>query len=362
MATVIGNDKNNWLVGASGADTMKGYGGNDFLKGGGGADHLDGGTGIDTAMYGDSPEGVIVDLLYGEGYFGFAEGDRLYRIENVWGSPYGDMLIGDNGANELLGLDGGDSHYGKGGADILDGGYGDDLLEGGAGADTLIGGPGVDVVTHYNSPAGVMVRLIDGTASDGDAEGDTLIGIENLYGSSHSDTLAGDDNANFLVGLGGHDLLQGHGGADSMLGGTGNDTLQGMDGDDKLFGEYDPDTLIGGMGRDELYGGASADVFIWASTDETGPMSDIADVIWDFSRTEGDRIDLGLIDADVYAAGDQAFRFIGMDAFSGTPGEINYYHSGGDTYIQMQTGMSADVEGVIRIGGTVTPEASWFVL
>ena len=51
-----------------------------------------------------------------------------------------------------------------------------------------------------------------------------------------------------------------------------------------------------------------------------------------------------------------------MAAFSGTPGEINYTHSGGNTYIQLQTGTVADVEGVIRLDGIVTPEASWFML
>ena len=64
----------------------------------------------------------------------------------------------------------------------------------------------------------------------------------------------------------------------------------------------------------------------------------------------------------VYAADDQSFRFIGTSAFSGTPGEINYYHLDGNTYIQLQTGMSPDVEGVIRFDGIVTPEASWFFL
>ena len=86
------------------------------------------------------------------------------------------------------------------------------------------------------------------------------------------------------------------------------------------------------------------------------------DFVWDFSPAEGDRLDVSGIDADVYAAGNQTFTFIGDAAFSGTPGEINYVHAGGNTIIQMQTGTSADVEGVIRIYGILTPEASWFVL
>ena len=45
-----------------------------------------------------------------------------------------------------------------------------------------------------------------------------------------------------------------------------------------------------------------------------------------------------------------------------TPGEIRYYHADGDTFIELQTGTSSDVEAVIRIAGIVTPDASWFVL
>ena len=72
---------------------------------------------------------------------------------------------------------------------------------------------------------------------------------------------------------------------------------------------------------------------------------------WTSMSREGDHIDLSRIDADVYAAGNQAFTFIGTAAFSGTPGEVRYYQAGGNTYLQMRTGMSADIEGVIRIDG-----------
>jgi serralysin len=271
-------------------------------------------------------------------------------------------LTGDNGANELVGLDGDDFLFGKGGSDVLDGGYGRDFIEGGAGSDILNGGAGVDVATYYYSPAGVTVSLISNTASGGDASGDTFIGIEDVHGTSYDDHLIGDDSPNDLSGISGNDLLEGHGGRDLLFGGAGIDTLFGMNGDDVLYGESGQDALVGGMGTDSHYGGSEGDLFVWASTDETSVALAAADVIWDFSFANGDRIDLSLIDADLYTAGDQAFRFIGTAAFSDTPGEINYYHSNGDTIIQMQTGTSADVEGVIVVQGTVTPEASWFVL
>ena len=147
-----------------------------------------------------------------------------------------------------------------------------------------------------------------------------------------------------------------------MWGGGDDDYLYGHNGSDTLRGESGDDRIDGGSGRDMMYGGANADTFVWNATAETRTIAFLADRIMDFNAAEGDLIDLGGIDADVYAGGNQAFTFIGTAAFSGTPGEISYYHAGGNTYIQMQTGTSVDVEGVIRLDGIHTPEASWFVL
>ena len=47
-------------------------------------------------------------------------------------------------------------------------------------------------------------------------------------------------------------------------------------------------------------------------------------MIRDFSRAQGDDIDLSGIDANAKAAGNQAFSFIGDKAFSGKAGELQY--------------------------------------
>ena len=81
---------------------------------------------------------------------------------------------------------------GLGGNDMLYGGSGNDTLDGGAGADTLIGGPGTDTADYSSSAAGVTVNLLTGVGSGGDAQGDMLVGIENIIGSAHDDALTGD--------------------------------------------------------------------------------------------------------------------------------------------------------------------------
>ncbi len=168
--------------------------------------------------------------------------DTLVDIENVEGSNFGDMLIGDSGDNRLSG------HAGD---DMLFGNDGDDTLSGGAGPDELIGGNGNDTASYYTSAAGVVVNLYEGTATGGDAEGDLLDSIENLAGSAFGDTLYGDDNRNSLYGNGGDDLLSGVGGNDWMRGGAGNDILAGGAGNDTLLGGAGADILDGGEGRDK---------------------------------------------------------------------------------------------------------------
>src|SRR5262245_23438449 len=140
-----------------------------------------------------------------------------------------------NGADVIVGNAGKDTIYGLGG---------DDLIKGGGGADYINGGSGVDTATYEDSNAGVQVSLQVGKGSGGTAEGDTLVSIENLYGSSHNDILMGDKGDNKLEGAGGDDTLKGGGGADKLFGGAGNDTLQADGTADFFDGGDGNDTVV----------------------------------------------------------------------------------------------------------------------
>ncbi|MCQ0988718.1 beta strand repeat-containing protein [Jiella marina] len=137
--------------------------------------------------------------------------------------------------------------FGLGGDDTIDGGEGDDTVEGGAGADDMDGGEGIDTLSYAGSAQGVVVRLSDGTATGGDAAGDTFVNFENLTGSAHDDTLAGTTGANVLSGGAGNDTLIGLGGADFLHGGEGNDTFDILPTED-----FAGATMDGGAGSDRL--------------------------------------------------------------------------------------------------------------
>ena len=176
--------------------------------------------------------------------------------DDIPGTEGNDKLFGTEKGEKISGLAGNDSLYAMGGDDTLEGGPGDDLLVGGPGADTLKGGAGDnDTISYAHSEAGVTINLADGTATGGNAAGDTLVdmgddAIENVIGSGHDDALTGSKVANSLWGMGGNDELDGLRGDDKLYGGAGDDNLDGGRGDDTLEGGYGADELTGGDGDD----------------------------------------------------------------------------------------------------------------
>ncbi len=142
--TVNGLAGNDIIRGGIGDDILNGGDGNDQLFGGLGADHLDGGAGIDRASYTTASSGVTVNLINPALNTGEAAGDTYSSIENIFGTIYDDILIGDAGDNDLQGLGDDDQLIGADGDDRLFGGDGDDRLTGGRGDDDLFGGAGSD--------------------------------------------------------------------------------------------------------------------------------------------------------------------------------------------------------------------------
>jgi Ca2+-binding RTX toxin-like protein len=316
IENLTGSAYNDSLIGDSNANVLDGGKGDDYLKGGGGADTLEGGDGSDTIAYGDSNIGVYVSLYSGAAFNGTATGDQFDSIENLTGSYHGDMLEGDEYVNTIKGLSG------------------DDVLQGYGDADTIDGGDGIDTVIYGGSVLGVSVSLFNGVAHGGDAEGDTLISIENLRGSNYADTLVGNNDANVLEGWGGKDNLKGAGGAD---------------------------TLVGGAAADQMTGGAGGDKFVLEALSDSGTNAANMDVIMDFNLADGDKIDLHSIDANATLPGNQAFTFIEDGAFS-APGQVRYFDDGVDTFIGINTDTNPLDDAAIRIAGLHTPTASWFEL
>jgi Ca2+-binding RTX toxin-like protein len=100
---------------------------------------------------------------------------------------------------------------------------------------------------------------------------------------------------------------------------TGSLSLYGGAGGDTLAGGANGDLLRGNGGADLLRGNGGADTFqYFAATDSSVAASDR---ILDFTFGV-DKIDLSRIDADITTADDQAFSFIGQQAFGNVAGQL----------------------------------------
>jgi len=319
------------VIGSAGDDTLTGGAGNDTLIGGAGADALTGNGGVDTADYSSSGAGVTVDLTAGTGTGGDAQGDTLTGMENINGTAFVDHLYGDASANTLNGLDS------------------DDTLRGGAGADVLNGGNGSDFANYQGSATAVTVDLLAGTASGGDAAGDTLTSIENLYGSSNDDSLTGDNARNIIGGELGNDTLVGNGGDDSLSGEAGNDNLDGGDGNDRLVGGDGADIANGGANNDSIDAGAGDDTINGGTGDDTisgGAGTDTINGNDGNDYIEGgagaDNIDGGAgIDTTSYANSSEGV-VVNLQSGTGTFGDAD-----GDTLAGVEQAMGSAFNDVI---------------
>jgi Ca2+-binding RTX toxin-like protein len=150
-----------------------------------------------------------------------------------------------------------------------------------------------------------------------------LSGDDRFELSEFADRAEGFGGKDTMMGMAGNDRLSGGSGRDRLEGGSGFDRLFGGSGADRLIGGGGNDRLTGGTGRDTLTGNSGADRFVFASAADAGKGSN-RDVITDFSRSQGDRIDLKAIDARAGTTADDAFKFIGGRDFSNTAGELRY--------------------------------------
>ena len=301
---------NGFFYGNGGDDTFQDGSGNSTYVGGTGDDLyvFKNGFGTNTIWgFGQNGEADKIDLSNVSGITGFGDlianhavqsgahvviSDGLdtitlayVQIGNLSASQFifdtqgadGLTLIGDDSVEELEGADGSDyiegnggndTLIGNGGDDILAGGDGNDVLIGGAGADYHNGGNGFDSIDFRNSNEAVNVDLAAGTGTGGDAEGDTYLNINRVYGSAFGDMFTGNG------------YFYGNGGNDTFHDGSGNSTYIGGAGDDVFVFEDDFGTnTIWGFGEN-----GQADVIDLSSVTE---ITDFADLIANHASQSG---------------------------------------------------------------------------
>ena len=300
----------NKVRGSNFSDTLLGSnndsGTTEYFEGRGGDDFIDGRGGFDRAVYlfDDSGDGtgIVVNLAAGTVFGGVNTGhDTLRSIESITGTDFSDSY-------DATGFT--DASTNAGSAGVNGSGAAFNEFEGAGGDDTITGN-GNTRIAFYNATAGVTVNLTTGTSfgsAPGDVAGvgtDTFTGVNRVRGSEFNDTILGDSSNNILEGRGGNDVLKGLS-ADSGI--SGNDTMTG---------------------------GTGSDIFVVTSGGGGGN-----DIITDFSRSEGDLIDLRALNVNGF----------GQNG-SGLSGMIT--QDGADALITFGVGNTLRLTGIIKdnLGG-----------
>ncbi|CCQ74846.1 Ig-like domain-containing protein [Magnetospira sp. QH-2] len=297
------------IIGTSNSETLLGGAGDDVLIGLGGDDHLDGGAGNDTADYSAANDSVHADLGAGTADNGDDGFDTLANIENLTGTSFNDVLVGDGN---------------------------DNIIEGGLGTDTIIGGAGFDtLVTGAETMLDLSAARLGGEISQIE-----MVDLDQTAGATVSLTSPGDVAAatgspsGTLIIQGGADdqVVLGQGGDANDWTLTGQVTLSGRDFNvyEAVNGAYTVtlkvETAIQQSGLDAAPTilGVEIDAQTYATTvtmDEDGSLSgqigaidNTADPTLTFSGGQGDN---GPFNGTVTLNSDGSFNYIPNENFFG---------------------------------------------
>jgi len=254
--------------------------------------------------------------------------DRSAVVDHFRGSIGSAAPTGHPGHSDMTSFATSDMHSWHGSDAGMAAGVGASYyIEGVGGTLSDDAGAGIDTVRtgiDFTLPANVENALIEGSAGRtlygndldnglfGNRGDDTIFGGDGndlIKGGDGNDYLGGEAGNDMVVGGDGNDYLFGDEGNDNLSGGDGADYLQGYTGSDQLDGGSGDDFLAGGPGADTLTGGAGRDTFYFY--DFTESTAAAPDRITDFTTAghggDCDQLDLSGIDANLTAAGDQAF-------------------------------------------------------
>ena len=357
-----GSGNENVLYGGAGDDRLLGGSGNgDILFGGLGIDHLDGGSGNgdvldggygwdflnggsghdDTASFAEMPRseetksgGVEASLKTG---LAFGDGhDHLRNIENLEGSAFNDVLIGNRRDNKLYGGPGNDTLIGGGGRDELNGGSGSDRCRGAppsrriscgrehssrasaevylepgidpASAGVVVaGGAGNDDISAGYEPTSDQLSITaqksigvhGGCRRPGTTFNEAICPLGGLPRWLTVDLGAGNDRfnvVNSLVGVG-EVRIEGGPGNDVLRGGPEEDLLEGGPGADRLYGGAGDDALVGGPGGPNILEGGPGDDLLAA-----GPPCDGGRIVGGPGRNDVSFAELPIQPGILYAS------------------------------------------------------------
>ncbi len=269
IGTIYDTSANDRIIGTSGDDDIIGgwHGGSDWILGGDGSDAIstlsgivEGNAGADIIM-GGPDDSKLFGENYGEMEQLIADGEIAPGI-----ATKGDLVLGNDGNDQISGSNANDALFGGDGHDLLVGGGGDDAIFGDDHAH------GAERTWSFSITQGVGVDLNGVIYEQGTFKGDDTIyagtgndfvyaggGGDEVYAGDGDDTVIGERGDDFIDGGEGNDILQGDA-SWVPVAEQGSDYIDGGSGNDKIWGNAGSDDLFGGSGNDEIYGDNTDDI------------------------------------------------------------------------------------------------------
>ncbi len=260
--SIVGDDKDNFIISTSGNDSVSGKRGNDSIINyeGNTIYNFDKGDGNDIIMdYNGKDKIVLGKSIKEEDVKYFRNNKDLiisinnmedsitvlnwflkddYKIETIEYSSsgsvvtseyineilsttiatgYDDVIIGNDKDNIIDGLAGNDYIEGRGGNDTIIGGLGKDIMKGGLGNDIYYVDNIKDEVIENENEGNDTINASVSYELPDNVENLTLIGIGNINAK-------GNNLDNVIIGNDGDNILDGNAGTNTLKGGKGNDT------------------------------------------------------------------------------------------------------------------------------------------
>jgi len=346
---ITGNAIDNFLDGASGADTLRGIWGNDNYV----VDNV--GDIIDETDPTSGGDAGGVDTV-------------LSTISYVLGNNLERLILAGAAAIDGTGNDLANQLFGNDSANVLDGGSGNDSMSGGTGNDIyrFARGSGNDTIFEDDATAGnsdTVEMAADILPADvsGSRSGSSLV----LSIAGTSDTLTLDsffsspsneiervvfaDGTVWTV-----DTLRQMG---SISGTPGADTLNGTANDDQIFGLGGNDTLNGLAGNDFLDGGTGTDTMVGSTGDDTYVVDNTGDIVTESSSSGGVDTVLSSVTRTL-GSNQENLTLTGTSAINGTGNTLSNFLIGNVAANTLSGGTGDDAmmgEGGNGMGGRQNP-------
>ncbi|WP_373503634.1 beta strand repeat-containing protein [Aestuariivirga sp.] len=366
------------FTGLAGADTVSFSGLTAFINSAGGDDSIGVGSGTATVQAGAGNDSIstvtnaaaLVNISCGSG-------------DDVVTNGSGGTISGGAGADQLSTVYNGASLFGGADNDALT--RQASFIDTASSSAIIDGGGGIDTLTIKFNIVGTAITADFSRASTTLYDGSRILGCEivNYTGGYGVDRITSSAHnlgasVNIVQGGSGNDILKaanagatldGGYGDDKLTGGAGNDILSGgFGGNDTLTGGAGDDQMTGSSGKDSMRGGLGADHFAYAYWGDSGTTALTRDVILDFRRDQGDKIDLSGIDAINATVGvNDGFTFAGS-AFSNAAGQLIFQKFDNAGTADDYTLVSGDITGggaanfTIEVNGLVNFTAGDFIL